>query len=68
MSAFLRNTAGVSKNAEDIALLKKMCAELDAKGQQEEKKVSDLNVNVENLHMNVSMQHRTVIGLVEDRK
>jgi len=34
----------------------------------EEKKVSDMNVTVENLHMNVSMQHRTVIGLVEDRK
>jgi len=27
-----------------------------------------MNVNIENLNMNVSMQHRTVIGLVEDRK
>ena len=27
-----------------------------------------MNVNVENLNMNVSLQHRTVIGLVEDRK
>jgi hypothetical protein len=27
-----------------------------------------MNVNIENLNMNVSMQHRTVINLVEDRK
>ena len=27
-----------------------------------------MNVNVENLNMNVSLQHRTVLGLVEDRK
>jgi len=45
-----------------------MCDELNAKSTQEEKKVSEMNVTVENLHMNVSMQHRTVIGLVEDRK
>ena len=30
--------------------------------------MSDLNVTVENLNMNVSVQHRTVLGLVEDRK
>lgn len=27
-----------------------------------------MNVNVENLNMNVSLQHRTVLGLVEDHK
>ena len=27
-----------------------------------------MNVNIENLNMNVSLQHRTVLGLVEDRK
>ena len=55
-------------NADEIARLKMIAGELDTKSQEDEKKVSDLNVTVENLHMNVSLQHRTVIGLVEDRK
>ena len=63
-----RNTEGVAKNADDIAKLMKMARELSEKSQIDEKRVSDMNVNVENLHMNVSLQHRTVIGLVEDRK
>ena len=58
----------MAKNAEEIALLKKISNELDVRGQEDEKKTSELNVTVENLNMNVSMQHRTVIGLVEDRK
>ena len=41
---------------------------MNEKSQVDEKRVSEMNVNVENLHMNVSLQHRTVIGLVEDRK
>ena len=45
-----------------------MVQELIEKSQEDEKRVSEMNVNVENLNMNVSMQHRTVIGLVEDRK
>ena len=45
-----------------------MVKELNEKSQVDEKRVSEMNVNVENLNMNVSMQHRTVIGLVEDRK
>ena len=45
-----------------------MIKEMNEKDQVDESRVSGLNVNVENLHMNVSMQHRTVIGLVEDRK
>ena len=49
-------------------MLKKMSNELDIRGQEDEKRVSELNVTVENLNMNVSLQHRTVIGLVEDRK
>lgn len=49
-------------------MLKKTAHELDVRGLEDEKRVSELNVTVENLNMNVSMQHRTVIGLVEDRK
>ena len=45
-----------------------MLKDLDCKSQDDENRVRDLNVNVENLNMNVSLQHRTVIGLVEDRK
>ena len=45
-----------------------MIKDLDCKSQDDENRVRDLNVNVENLNMNVSLQHRTVIGLVEDRK
>ena len=45
-----------------------MLHELDARGQQDEKRLSEMNVSVENLNMNVSLQHRTVLGLVEDRK
>ena len=48
--------------------MKKMVKELNEKSQEDEKRVSDMNVNVENLNMNVSLQHRTVLGLVEDRK
>ena len=64
----LRNSTGVAKNAEEIANLKKMVQELNEKSQEDEKRVSDMNVTVENLNMNVSLQHRTVLGLVEDRK
>ena len=45
-----------------------MVQELNEKSQSDEKRVSEMNVNVENLNMNVSLQHRTVIGLIEDRK
>ena len=48
--------------------MKKMVQELNEKSQEDEKRVSEMNVNVENLNMNVSLQHRTVLGLVEDRK
>ena len=63
-----RNSKGVSKNADDIAHIQRMLKDLDCKSQDDENRVRDLNVNVENLNMNVSLQHRTVIGLVEDRK
>lgn len=45
-----------------------MVKDLEAKSQDDESRVSDMNVNVENLNMNVSLQHRTVLGLVEDHK
>ena len=48
--------------------MKKMIQELNEKSQADEKRVSEMNVTVENLNMNVSLQHRTVMGLVEDRK
>ena len=63
-----RNKTDIGKNAEEIALLKKMIKELEEKSQEDETRVSNMNVNVENLNMNVSLQHRTVLGLVEDRK
>lgn len=63
-----RNKQGVAKNADDIAHLKRMCEELNQKSQFDEKRVSDMNVNVENMHMNLSLNHRTVMGLVEDHK
>lgn len=63
-----RNTAGVAKNADEIALLKKMFADLDARGQEDSKRVSENNVNIENLNMNISLQNRTIQGLIEDRK
>ena len=49
-------------------MLKKIVKDLDVKSTDDENRVRDLNVNVENLNMNVSLQHRTVLGLVEDRK
>ena len=63
-----RNTSGVAKNTEDIALMKKMISELEKKSLIDEKRVNDLNVTVENVSMNLSIQHRTVINLIEDRK
>ena len=45
-----------------------MIKDLDSKSQDDENRVREMNVNVENLNMNVSLQHRTVLGLVEDRK
>ena len=68
LSPNYRNRQGVAKNADDIAHLKRMCEELNQKSQFDEKRVSDMNVNVENMHMNLSLNHRTVLGLVEDRE
>ena len=45
-----------------------MSNELDVRGQEDEKRTSELNVTVENLTMNVSMQHRTFISQLEDCK
>ena len=67
-SSFCRNRDGVLKNAEEIERLKKICKDLEAKSTEDERKVSDLNVNIENLTMNVSLNNRTVQGLLEDRK
>lgn len=63
-----RNRDGVQKNAEEIERLKKICKDLESKSTEDERKVSDMNVNIENLTMNVSLNNRTVQGLLEDRK
>ena len=63
-----RNKDGVAKNADDIAMLKKIAKELEVKNVADENRVDDMNVRVENLNMNVTLQHRTVMGCVEDRK
>ena len=67
-SLVFRNKTNIGKNADEIAHLKKMIKELEEKSSEDETKVSGMNVSIENLNMNVSMQHRTVLGLVEDRK
>ena len=63
-----RNQKGVTANRDEIEQLKRIVKDLDAKSQEDENRVREMNVNVENLNMNVSLQHRTVLGLVEDRK
>ena len=66
--SFARNAEGVSNNADEIEKLKAMIRELEEKSLFEEKRVSSNNVNIENLTMNMSMNHKTVVGLQEDRK
>ena len=63
-----RNKQGVAKNAEEIELLKRITKELENKSRDDEKKIGENYVNIENMQMNVSLQHRTITGLVEDRK
>jgi len=45
-----------------------MIQELEEKSLVEDKRTSANNVNIENLTMNMSMNHKTVVGLQEDRK
>ena len=63
-----RNRDGVAKNAEEIALLKKIAKELEKKSGFDETRVDDMSVRIENLQMNISLQNRTVMGCIEDRK
>ena len=63
-----RNKEGVAKNAADIAHLMRMAKELENKSTEDEMKVSENNVTIENLTMNVAMQNRTVVNMMEDRK
>ena len=63
-----RNKDGVAKNAEDIALLKKMCHELEQKTIEDEKLISELNINVTNLSMNEKLHYREACDNYEDRK
>lgn len=50
-----KNSAGVAKNADDIDELRKMIKELNLKSNDDENRVHDMNVSVENLNMNVSL-------------
>ena len=63
-----RNRDGVAKNAEEIALLKKIARELEQKSKHDEQRVSDMNVAIENLNMNVSLTNRNVANMLEDCK
>lgn len=63
----LRNKENIGKNADDIAMLKKICKELEQKSLQEEEKLSALHIEVENIQMNMSLNHRTVIQITDDR-
>ena len=65
---FYRNKEGVATNADEIEKLKRMIQELIEKSQEEEKKISDNHVNIENINMNLSLNQRTVMGLVDDHK
>ena len=49
------NGDGIASNKREIDLLKQISTELDVKSQEDEKKVSDLNVTIENLNMNFSL-------------
>ena len=46
----------------------RMAKELENKSTEDEMKVSENNVTIENLTMNVAMQNRTVVNMMEDRK
>ena len=45
-----------------------MIKELESKSTEDENRVSEINVNVENINMNLSLHQRTITGLVNDRK
>ena len=49
------NKEGIANNKREIDLLKQISTELDVKSQEDEKRVSDLNVTIENLNMNFSL-------------
>jgi hypothetical protein len=45
-----------------------MAKELEAKSNEEDSRISESNVKIENLTMNVAMQNRTVVNMIEDSK
>ena len=49
------NKEGIANNKREIDLLKQISKELDMKSQEDEKRVSDMNVTIENLNMNFSI-------------
>ena len=65
---FYRNKQGVADNAKEIDLLKKMVKELEQKTIEDEKMISELNVNVTNLTMNEKLHYREAQDNHEERK
>ena len=55
------NATAIQKNAADIANLMAMVKELEAKSLHEENRVNEMNINM-------SMQHQTMVALCEDHK
>lgn len=64
----LRNKTGVANNADEIEKLKKICKELEQKTINNDNKISDMNVELENLNMNIKLSIRELNDSFEDRK
>ena len=47
-----RNKEGIAKNRADIDLLNKIAKELEMKTIEDEKAISELNINITNMSMN----------------
>ena len=64
----IRNKEGVAKNSDEIEKLKKICKELEQKTINNDNKISDMNVEMENLNMNIKLSMRELSDNLEDRK
>lgn len=58
----------MAKNANEIEMLKKMCKELENKTIEDEQKISELHVDINNLSMNQKLHHRQAEDNHEDCK
>ena len=62
------NTDGIANNKREIDRLKQITDQLDQKSQEDEKRVSDMNVTIENLNMNFAIFKGSTNDGFEDRK